>query len=55
MGLEADSFDKRSLSSLHSQHSLQNLRMQVLKKSASHDADAAFNRSHTVPEETARV
>jgi Ca2+ transporting ATPase len=42
MGLDADSFDKRSLSSLHSQHSLQNLRMQALKKSTSHDADVAY-------------
>ena len=42
MGLDADSFDKRSLSSLHSQHSLQNLRMQVLKKSTSYDADTSF-------------
>lgn len=42
MGLDADSFDKRSLSSLQSQHSLQNLRMQVLKKSTSYDADAAY-------------
>jgi Ca2+ transporting ATPase len=38
MGLDADSFDKRSLSSLHSQHSLQNLRMLVLKKSTSYEA-----------------
>ena len=42
MGLDADSFDKRSLSSLQSQHSLQNLRMQVLKKSTSYDADSAY-------------
>ena len=42
MGLDADSFDKRSLSSLQSQHSLQNLRMQVLKKSTSYDADAGY-------------
>lgn len=41
MGLDADSFDKRSLSSLQSQHSIQNLRLQALKKSASHDAEAA--------------
>ncbi len=42
MGLDADSFDKRSLSSLQSQHSLQNLRMHVLKKSTSYDADTAL-------------
>lgn len=48
MGLEADSFDKRSLSSLHSQHSLQNLRLQALKKSVSHDAEAALNRPLSV-------
>ncbi len=46
MGLDADSFDKRSLSSLQSQHSLQNLpinlRMQALKKSTSYDADASY-------------
>lgn len=41
MGLDADSFDKRSLSSLNRQHSLQNLRMQVLKKSTSYEAEAA--------------
>lgn len=45
MGLEADSFDKRSLSSLHSQQSIQNLRLQALKKSLSHDVDGSFNRS----------
>ncbi len=50
MGLDADSFDKRSLSSLQSQHSLQNLpinlRMQALKKSTSYDADASYNRPY---------
>ena len=45
MGLEADSFDKRSLSSIQSQHSIQNLRMQVLKKSVSNDTDAGLNTS----------
>jgi Ca2+ transporting ATPase len=40
MGLDADSFEKRSLSSLQSQHSITNLRLQAMKKSASHDADA---------------
>ena len=44
MGLEADSFDKRSLSSLHSQHSLQNIRLQALKKSSSH-SDQPISRS----------
>lgn len=48
MGLDADSFDKRSLSSLQSQHSLQNLRMHVLKKSTSYDADAG-NRTAAYP------
>lgn len=47
MGLDADSFDKRSLSSLHSQHSLQNLRMQVLKKSTSYDADTSYRAGYT--------
>jgi len=45
MGLEADSFDKRSLSSLHSQHSLQNIRLQALKKSSSHTTDQPISRS----------
>jgi len=53
MGLDADSFDKRSLSSLQSQHSLQNLRMQVLKKSASSDAEVSVNRSNV--DDTARI
>ena len=46
MGLEADSFDKRSLSSLHSQHSMQNLRLQALKKSVSHNADMQMTRGN---------
>lgn len=41
MGLDADSFDKRSLSSLQSHHSLTNLRMHVMKKSTSHDAEVS--------------
>lgn len=53
MGLDADSFDKRSLSSLQSQHSLQNLRMQVLKKSASSDAEVSVNRSNL--DDSARI
>ena len=46
MGLEADSFDKRRLSSLHSQHSMQNLRLQALKKSVSHNADMQMTRGN---------
>ena len=63
MGLEADSFDKRSLSSLHSQQSIQNLRLQAIKRSVSsnptpgaqQEVDAAFNRSPSYPYEDSRV
>ena len=53
MGLEADSFDKRSLSSIQSHHSLQNMRMQVLKKSGSNDAEVSLGRGH--PDDTTKV
>ena len=56
MGIDgADSFDKRSLSSLHSQHSLQNMRLQALKKSASQDADVTLNRNAHNAEHDSRV
>jgi hypothetical protein len=35
MGADVDSFDKRSLSSLHSHHSVANLRLAALRKSMS--------------------
>jgi len=55
MGVDADSFDKRSLSSLHSQHSLQNMRLQAMKKSASQDAEAALNRNAHNADHDSRV
>ena len=39
MGLQADSFDIRSLTSLHSQASLQSIRLLAMKKSQSHCTD----------------
>ena len=62
MGLEADSFDKRSLSSLHSQQSIQNWRLQqAMKRSASTnpgatpsttvDLDGSVLRSNSYPPE----
>jgi len=41
MGLDADSFEKRSLSSLQSQHSLY---LQMIKKSTSQDPEVSFTR-----------
>lgn len=43
-----DSFDKRSLSSRHSQQSLQNIRSHVLKKSTSQDHSAPSASAVTV-------
>ena len=61
MGLDADSFDKRSLASLHSQQSLQNLRLQqAMKRSSSTnpgvsplsaDPDNSVLRSNSYPTE----
>lgn len=53
MGLEADSFDKRSLSSLQSQHSLALRNLQLIKKSASQDPDVSFTRSFS--DETTKI
>ena len=55
MGLEADSFDKRSLSSIQSQHSIPNLRMQVLKKSTSHDVEIPMSRASFITHDDTKV
>lgn len=55
MNMDADSFDRRSLSSRHSVQSLQAYRMQAFRnlKSTSHDADGTMNQ--VVVEEVERV
>lgn len=46
MGLDADSFDQRSLSSIHSQQSIQSLRMQALRKQQSHEHSDSQSSAH---------
>jgi magnesium-transporting ATPase (P-type) len=45
MGIDANSIDKRSLASLQSQQSYQNLRMQALKKPLSQENDSSIPQS----------